>query len=125
MHISDLENLKAEMEKNHKASIDAIERVLEKMRDAARGSAAVVQVPRLEERMSVIIERIITKHVGNFAICDVARKYQELTGKRASVNVRKEISNCINKLKHRNPPEIDEVQAGRGSRSGIYKLRKN
>jgi len=119
MHISDLENLKAEMEKNHKASIDAIERVL------ARGSAAVVQVPRLEERMSVIIERIITKHVGNFAICDVARKYQELTGKRASVNVRKEISNCINKLKHRNPPEIDEVQAGRGSRSGIYKLRKN
>lgn len=123
MDINDIEKLKEELDKNNKANIAAVERVLERMREATNRPAAVIQTPRLGEKMPIIIERIIKNHGGNFAICDVAHKYKETTGKWASDTVRKEISNCINKLKHRNPAEIDVVQAGRGSRSGVYKMR--
>jgi hypothetical protein len=125
MDIKDLEKLKTKIEENHQSSIATIDRVLEKMREAASRPVAVSQAPRLEERMSRIVERIITNYVGNFEVFDVARKYNEMTGKTASDHVRKEISNCINKLRHRNPAEIDVVEAGKGSRSGIYKMRAN
>src|ERR1017187_2451227 len=125
MNINDLEKLKAEMERNHNSSIESTERVLKKIREAANTPASIVQTPRFKERMPVIVEKIIINYVGNFQISDVARKYRELTGRTTSDNVRNEISNCINKLKHRNPPEIDVVQAGKGSRSGIYTMRTN
>ena len=126
MNINELEKLKTEMEKNHKANIAAIDHVLLKLHEEAKKPATVVHIPWSGERMSKIVERIIANFVGNFEIYDISCKYEEETGGRvAGPNVRREISNVINKLKHRKPPEIIVVQPGKGSRSGIYAIKTN
>jgi glutamyl-tRNA reductase len=125
MNLSDIEKLKATLENNHKANMAAIERFRAKMQEAATRSMLLARAPQLKEKMSKIVDRIITSWVGNFEIADISRKYTETTGRQSSANIRREISNCINKLKHRNPPEIIEVKKGEGSRSGIYKMSAN
>lgn len=125
MNVNDLEELKIELEKNHKANMTVIERLLGKMREATTRPVALVQAPQLKEKLSQIVERIITSFIGDFEIADISRKYTEMTGRQSSANVRKVISNVINKLRHRKPPEIDVVVGGEGSRSGIYKMRKS
>jgi hypothetical protein len=126
MNINDLEKLKTELENSHKANMAAVEQLLGKMRETlTKPASSIIQAPRREERMSEIVERAITNFAGNFNVASISRKYAEITARQASRSVRREISSCINKLKHRNPPEIIEVEKGKGSRSGIYKMRTN
>ena len=83
MNINDLEKLKAELENNHKANMAIVERLLGKVREAAtKPATSIIQAPRLEERMSHIVERTITSFIGNFNITSISRKYTETTGRR-------------------------------------------
>jgi hypothetical protein len=110
------------LENNHKSNMAFIERLIAKIRETATQPFPLT--PRHEERMSHVVERAITGFVGNFNITSIAHKYTEMTGKKCGEHVRRYISDCINKLRHRNPPEIHVVTEGRGSRSGVYRVNK-
>jgi hypothetical protein len=129
MNKADLEKLKAEIEDNHKADMAAIHQLLsiygEKRQETTRILASSVEAHRPKQRMSQRVEEIIKSYGDNFSISDICLKFAEKEGRKASWPVRLAISQVINKLRHRNPPQIDVVQGGKGSRSGIYKIRTN
>jgi hypothetical protein len=125
MDKNDLEKLKIEIEKNHRANIAAIERLLGKTRETAPMVTTLVQTDRPKESLSQIVDRIIKNSDDNFSISDICRKFKAETRRNPSSNIRLLVSQAINKLRHRNPPEIDVVIEGKGSRSGIYKIRTN
>ena len=120
MNINDLEKLKVELEKNHKAYIKAIESHLAKMREAVKATVLPVQLPRFKKPTSQIVEEIITNSDCKFTISDICLKIREQTGKEPSGDVGRIVSQVINKLRQRKPPEIIEVEKGMGSRSGTY-----
>ncbi|MEK7706843.1 MAG: hypothetical protein AAB380_02465 [Verrucomicrobiota bacterium] len=116
--------MKAKLEKNHKANIDAIEQHLTTMRKTATAPALSLQSLRSKKPSSEVVEEIITSADYEFRIPDICLRFKAQTGKEPSDNVRRMISGAINKLRQRNPPEIIEVEKGKGSRSGKYRYTK-
>lgn len=131
MKINELEILKLEMMRNHAANIKAIDRLLGKMRESTTTSPLqlVLFKPAVKAEM---VEQIIKNTPEEFCIFDIRLKLEKEIEKRggylnpSGVTANRNIvSQVINKLRHRDPPEIEVVEAGRGSRSGIYKRRDN
>jgi len=125
---SALEKLKDEIEHNYNADIAAVNQLLgiysKERETTTKTLAGFVEASRPVRRVSQIVEEMIKRQAGNFSIPTICFQYRQETGKGASENVRALISQAINKLKHRNPPEIIEVEKGMGSRSGVYRLAK-
>jgi hypothetical protein len=66
------------------------------------------------------LKSIIRSQPGHF---DNALENKNATSKVANAGIRIGIGNVTNKLGHRNPPEIIVIEQGRGSRSGVHKLK--
>jgi hypothetical protein len=124
-----LKKLKSEIENNYIADIAAINQLLardcETRQEISKTLEKFVEASRPHKRPSQIVEEIIQNESGDFNISSICFKYSQETGRKANVNIRSLISQAINKLKHRNPPEIIEVEKGRGSRSGTYRNHKS
>lgn len=88
-------------------------------------SVSKIKLSGLKINIYQRVEAIIRNYVGDFEKSDIAREYTKETQRVAGQGVRDEIHNVINKLLHRNPPEIIVVKLGQGSRSGVYRFRKN
>jgi hypothetical protein len=71
---------------------------------------------------SLEAEKMIKAEAGTFTrpsiASQMARKF------RRNADYRDIVGGVINKLLHRNPPEIEVVEKGKGSRSGVYRNRK-
>ena len=120
---TELEKLKKEIETDLAAVNQLIARC-EKQREAKPIIAALIEASSPKKPTSQIVEDLIKRQRGDFDIPDICFQYTKETGRPANEHVRLAISQVINKLKHRNLPEIDEVEKGRGSRSGKYKYVK-
>jgi hypothetical protein len=79
-----------------------------------------MQKPKLYRQ---VVEEVITskpRHA-KFAIIDVLNDVEKVTGKNPTQERGRSVSTVINKLKRRKPPEVEEVIAGTGCSSGIYR----
>jgi hypothetical protein len=127
MQNMELERLKALLQKNHEAATAAIDQLMLKHNEnrLARGhqpaSVAVVNPPR--RRTTEIVEELITSYTRDFTIYDILMQLQASTGKPPNSDRGRIVSGVINKLRQRNPPEIEEVEKGRGRRSGTYRYK--
>lgn len=127
MKREDLEKMKAEINVDCTAAIGAVERLLayeRDMRERERKLSTLLEQTRPPLRLSAQIEDIIRNFPSDFEIYDILLKLQEQTGKPPSGNRSRMVSNVINKLRQRRPPEIVVVQSGKGSRSGTYQHNK-
>jgi len=124
---NDLEVLKRELETNHDRNMAAIDHLLARIREPA-ALVLSVQALKLKHPDKVkMAEEIIRSMTGDFDNFDIRVKLQDAiekeTGEKPYRAVNLIVSQVINKLRHRNPPEIDVVSPGRGSCSGTYKVR--
>jgi hypothetical protein len=122
----ELEKLKQEIEANYKSDIAAVNQLLQRLpaKQAVEkriASMVAVNVPRVST--SQIVEELIKGATAEFDISTVQLWLFQRTGRRSDLT-RRIISQVINKLRQRNPPEIVEVVKGAGSRSGKYKYIK-
>jgi len=122
MNIKDLENLKQEMVKNHEANIAFIERFLARMRQAPTSAPLLQAVPLKRSEKVAIIERIIKATKTNFMIHNIDDQFEKETGLKPTRADSKIVSQVINKLRHRKPPELHVVSPGAGSLSGTYHI---
>jgi hypothetical protein len=76
-----------------------------------------------EKKTSEIVEEIIRNYVGDFEKGDIFLELKRQTRREATAPVLRIIGEVINKLRQRNPPEIIEVEKGKGRRSGSYRMR--
>jgi hypothetical protein len=126
MKREDLERLKAEIERNYKADIAAVDQLLTKFnqtrQDLDRKLIESVEASRPRKRPSEIVEAILIRSGGEkFDVSSILWKFREQTGKPDTRARARIVSQVINKLRQRNPPEIEAVEQGRGSRSGVYR----
>jgi hypothetical protein len=129
MNKSDLEQLKKTIQNNYEADMAAINQLLriygEDRQKTANRLAASVEALRPKKSTSQIAEEIIKSSTDEFEIGTIYLKLRQAKGKEPSIHAPRIISQVINKLRQRNPPEIEVVKEGKGSRSGTYKLRTN
>jgi hypothetical protein len=125
MNKSDLEKLKKEIENNYKADLAAVNQLLgiygEKRRETTDMLASSVEALRPKKSTSEIVEEIIKGSTNEFDIGTIYLKLRQAKGKQPSMYAPRIISQVINKLRQRNPPEIVVVKEGKGRRSGIYR----
>ncbi len=128
---NDLEVLKRELKANHDKNIAVVDRLLARIPES-RAPVSLVPALQLKHRDKVkLVEQIIRSTQDNFCIFDIRQKlekeiearggYLSPGGTTANRNI---VAQVINKLRHRQPPEIEVVQMGRGSRSGTYAARR-
>jgi len=122
MNINDLENLKQEMVKNHEANIAFIEQFLARMRQAPTSAPLLQAVPLQRSEKAAIIERIIKTTKTDFTIFRIDEKFEKETGLKPTRADSKIVSQVINKLRHRKPPELHVLSPGAGSLSGTYRV---
>ncbi len=127
MKKEDLEKLKAQIQNDYEADMAAIKQLLSRHDDnrGARGDQliALTAVNRVGGKIYDIVEDLVKHSHEKFTIYDILLKLQAQTGKAPTQDRGRIVSQVINKLRHRNPPEIEEIEKGRGSRSGIYQYK--
>ena len=127
MKKEDLEKLKVQIQNDYKADMVAINQLLS--RHDENRLARVNQLSTLTvvnhagRKISDTVEDLIKNSHENFTIYDILLKLQAQTGKTPTQNRGRIVSQVINKLRQRNPPEIEEIEKGRGSRSGVYRYK--
>lgn len=125
---AELEKLKVEIETNYAADIAAIKQLLARYgpeREKTQNKlAAFIEANTPRKSTYQIAEELIKGSTELFNVASIYLKIRQIKGKNLSFEASRIISQVINKLKHRNPPEILEVEKGRGSRSGKYKYTK-
>ena len=127
MNENELKQMKKEVEADFKSATAAIDLLIGycgKIRETKAKIAPLVEASRPRKPLSQTVEEIIRRCGGDFDIPDIYFKYEKETGKKGNENVRRSISQVINKLRHREPAEIIEVKKGEGSRSGVYRVEK-
>jgi len=125
---SELQKLKAEIEDNYKADLAAVNQLLtiysEKRQEASKKLGRFIDASRPKKRASEIIEELIKNQTGEFSTNTIYFKLRDSLMKNPTRDHARQISQVINKLRQRNPREIEEVKKGAGSRSGTYKYIK-
>ena len=126
MKKENVEKLKAQIQIDYEADMAAVSQLLsrfdEKRHARVKQLAAWTAVNHVG-RVSDIVETLIRKTHENFSIYDILKKLQAETGKEPTPNRGRIVGQVINKLRQRNPPEIEEIEKGRGSRSGVYRYK--
>ena len=120
---AELEKLRLEIEQNYKADIRAVEQLLKDCparQEIEKKIAAFARASNPQRSSSQIIEELILKTRGEFDISTIEHGVQALG--RRTIHTRRIISQVINMLRQRNPPEIVVVSGkeGRGRRGGTY-----
>ncbi|HVU06934.1 MAG TPA: hypothetical protein VHG89_00155 [Verrucomicrobiae bacterium] len=127
MKREDLEKLKAYIQSGYEADIAAVNQLLSRFDENRQARveqlAAWTAMNRPRRTVSDIVEDLIRKTQKNFRIYDILRKLQTETGKEPTPIRGRIVGQVINKLRQRNPPEIEEIEKGRGSRSGVYRYK--
>ena len=77
----------------------------------------------MKKTLDQVIEEVITqkKPHDKFQIIDILGDVQLKIGKPPTAARGRRASHVINKLKKRNPPEIEELEKGKGCTSGVYR----
>ena len=83
--------------------------------------ANIVTLPQRKVRTSELVRRAINSHEGPFIISDLAQRLHSEFGEDDSDPIRAIIRNEINKLRYAGVLEV--VEAGKGSRSGVYRKK--
>jgi hypothetical protein len=118
MERAELFKLKAEIE----ADLAAVNRLLSKTEREKQVAAAIeAHLPRKSGYQ--VAEDIIKNFKGEFSVPTIYFEIRRQTGKVRGAHTSAIISQVINKLRHRNPPEIEIVVDGKGSRSGVYRYK--
>ena len=123
----ELEKLKEQIQKDHAAAMTAIDDLLAKFDEcmpAKTSKLAAVVVVRPKKSTSEIVEDLITNSAKEFQIYTILLEHEQRSGKKPTLKFSRIVSQVINKLRQRTPPEIEEVEKGKGSRSGTYLYKK-
>jgi hypothetical protein len=127
MKKEDLERLKAQIQNDYEADMAAIKQLLSRHDENRRARVdqliSLTASNHVGKNISDIVEDLIKNSHEKFTIYDILLKLQAQTGKAPTQNRGRIVSQVINKLRQRNPPEIEEIEKGRGSRSGIYRYK--
>lgn len=124
---SELEKLKADIERDRQAYIAAIDNLIGKIERQQKTNlpTAPVESDRPKIDVDEIIEGLIKTHQGTFTTDDIYLQLADrLRPKNPTILQARKISKIINRLRQRNPSEIKEVEKGVGSRSGKYSYLK-
>jgi hypothetical protein len=124
---TELLKLRAEIQENYKADMDAINQLLANDEKRCVTSAKIAKLGDIShpsKRTDEIIEDLIKSQPGDFTTGDIYLRLREVLRKQPTLDQARQISPVINRLRQRNPSEIQEVEKGRGSRSGKYKYIK-
>jgi hypothetical protein len=128
MNKDTLLSLKEEIVKNYAADIAAINQLIDRQSperlETQSKLATAIEAASPKKSTYQIAEELIKISTEPFNVASIYLKLREIKGKYTSHESSRIISQVINKLKHRNPPEILEVAKGTGSRSGTYKYIK-
>jgi hypothetical protein len=121
MNKETLDKLESEIKHNFEAGIAAIERLRAYESTQRDISFKLAPASRLSRRpIDEVVEEIIKGTKDEFGIWDI---FQKIPADR-KVHDGRTISQVINRMRQRKPTEIVVVSAGKGSKSGIYKLAK-
>lgn len=127
MKKADLEKMKEQIQKDYDADMAAVNQLLTRFDEnrcsMANHLAAFAAVNRSGRTTYDIVEDLIRSSSEKFTIYDILLKLKVQTGKVPTQNRARIVSQVINKLRQRKPPEIEEVEKGRGSRSGTYQYK--
>jgi hypothetical protein len=119
----ELGKLKLEIEQNYSADIAAVNQLLKSCaarQEIVKKITSFARASNPQRSSSQIIEELIRKTDGEFDISTIEDGVQALG--RGTRHTRRIISQVINMLRQRNPPEIVVVpgKEGKGRRGGTY-----
>ncbi len=114
---TELLKLRADIEAGYKASVRVAEHLI--ALSETRGATPASGTASIYISYSLEAEKMIKAEPGTFTrpsiAAQMARKF------RRNADYREIVGGVINKLLHRNPPEIEVEVKGVGSRSGVYR----
>jgi hypothetical protein len=120
-----LDKLESEIERNRNRGIAAINELRAYNKSLSETDSKLL--PAASQRRkptSEIAEEIIKESKGDFEIATICKEMASRTRREPSYHTPRIVSQVINKLRQRNPPEVLTVVDGKGSRSGVYKCVK-
>lgn len=105
-----------------KADLAAVDQLLSRPARQER-LVALAEAHRPPTSTSEMAEMVIKKLKADFTVPDVCFELRKL-GKKITPYTSPIVSQVINRLRQRKPPEVEVVRAGRGRRSGTYRYKK-